>query len=102
MKYYFAHNPRTDEIFASPCFKRVYNAALLELRYSDSGTFRIYAVSVFNDEWTFGEVAAQFTRSNLRCKLHVQILSERIGIRSYPNGKYGNCVTLPKREPSDD
>ena len=34
MKIYIAIEPETNVMFASPCFKTVYNAAVLEMRFN--------------------------------------------------------------------
>lgn len=94
---YFAYNPHTDELLASPNFKRVYDAALLFLRYSNDGSFKIYAVDIDIDDYTYEKVKPMFIRQNLRCKLILQILSNTIRVVNYPNGEYASQIKLPKR-----
>ena len=95
---YFAYNRVTDEIFASPCFKRVYESALLDLRYSENGCFRIFAIDVDIDDFTYAQVLPMFTPQNLRCKLNLQVLSNTIRVVNYPNGEYESQIKLPKRD----
>lgn len=97
---YFAYNRNTDEILASPSFKRVYDSALLNLRYSDDGSFRIYAIDVDFDTFTYAQVLPMFTPHNLRCKLILQVLSNTIRVVNYPNGEavYKSQIKLPKRD----
>lgn len=98
-KTYFAYNRNTDEIIASPSFKRVYESTLLFLRYDNEGRFRIYALDVDFDNWTYKQVEPMFTPQNLRCKISLPILTDSIRVINYPNGRYESQIELPKRTP---
>lgn len=56
MKIYIAIEPETDVMFASPCFKNVYETAILEMRICDD----LHIIQVFtideNAKWTSANV----------------------------------------------
>lgn len=56
MKIYLAHEPETEVMFASPCFKTVYETAILEMRICDD----LHVIQIFtideNARWTSANV----------------------------------------------
>lgn len=100
-KTYVAYNPTTDEMIASPCFKSVYNAALINLRYTGNGQFKIYTTTLDFDNYTYAQAIKRMTVSNLKCRIRLQKLSNYVKITTYQNSKYSSRIYLPKREPHD-
>ena len=98
-KTYFAYNPFTDELLGSTCFKRVYESALLNLRYSDSDVFNIYATNIDIDNYSFKDLYPQMTSENLRCKIKAIKNTSYIKVYNYVNGKFTSEVYLTKRNP---
>lgn len=58
MKLYIAVEPETDVMFASPCFKTVYNTAVLEMRYSKD----LHIIQVFTIDSDKKWIHANFER----------------------------------------
>lgn len=100
-KTYFAYNPFTAELIGSTCFKRVYESALLNLRYSDSGVFNIYATNIDIYNYSFKDLYPQMTSKNLRCKIRTVNDTSYIKVDNYVNGRYTSGLYLTKRDPYD-
>lgn len=58
MKIYIASEPENDVMFASPCFKTVYNAAVLEMRYDKD----LHVIQVFTIDENVSWCHANFER----------------------------------------
>lgn len=100
-KTYIAYNPVTDEMIASPCFKTVYNAAMINLRYTGYGLFKIYATTLDFENYTYKQAVKQMTLENRHCKITANKNSSFICISNYPNGEFNRLMFMPKREPND-
>lgn len=58
MKIYIASEPENDVMFASPCFKTVYNTTVLEMRYSKD----LHIIQVFTIDSNKKWIHANFER----------------------------------------